>query len=70
MSSRVLQKQDLVFIFTLLGNTYLEELAAELTLRGILVVSILGNQNSRLKKLSDVVLYTSSLSGEESTGMK
>ena len=61
MSSRVLQKQDLVFIFTLRGNTYLEELAAELTLRGILVVSILGNQNSRLKKLSDVVLYTSSL---------
>ena len=69
MSSRVLQKQDLVFIFTLRGNTYLEELAAELTLRGILMVSILGNQNSRLKKLSDVVLYTSSLSGEESTGM-
>jgi len=64
-----LQKQDLVFIFTLRGNTYLEELAAELTSRGILVVSILGNQNSRLKKLSDVVLYTSSLSGEESTGM-
>ena len=59
-----MQKQDLVFIFTLRGNTYLEELAAELTSRGILVVSILGNQNSRLKKLSDVVLYTSSLSGE------
>ena len=33
MSSRVLQKQDLVFIFTLRGNTYLEELAAELTSR-------------------------------------
>lgn len=69
MSARVLCKDDLVFIFTLRGNSYLEDLAAELKKHGVIVVSILGNQKSRLAKLSDIVLYTSSLSGEESTGM-
>lgn len=69
MSARVLKKDDLVFIFTLRGNHYLEELAVELTRKGVIVVSILGNQTSRLTKLSSIVLYTSSLSGEESTGM-
>lgn len=69
MSSQVLEQGDLVFIFTLRGNSYLEELAQELKTKGNVVVSILGNKKSRLAKLSDHVLYTSSLSGEESTGM-
>ena len=34
MSSRVLQKQDLVFIFTLRGNTYLEELCRRADITG------------------------------------
>ena len=69
MSAGVLKAADLVFIFTLRGNTYLEELAAFLKKKGVIVISILGNQKSRLSKLSDIILYTSSLSGEESTGM-
>lgn len=69
MSSQVLIKGDLVFIFTLRGNNYLEELAQYLKEKGSIVVSILGNKKSRLAKLSDIVLYTASLSGEESTGM-
>lgn len=69
MSSQVLEKGDLVFIFTLRGNSYLEELAQNLKEKGSIVVTILGNKKSRLAKLSDIVLYTASLSGEESTGM-
>lgn len=69
MSARVLQKGDLVFIFTLRGNSYLEDLAQELKEKGCIVVSILATHESRLSKLSDIVLYTASLSGEESTGM-
>ena len=34
MSSLVLQKQDLVFIFTLRGNTYLEELCRRADITG------------------------------------
>lgn len=69
MSARVLQENDLVFIFTLRGNVYLEDLAMELKRKGVIVVSILGNKKSRLVTLSDICLYTSSLAGEESTGM-
>lgn len=69
MSSRVLKENDLVFIFTLRGNIYLEELAMELKRKGVKVVSILGNKKSRLVTLSDICLYTSALAGEESTGM-
>lgn len=69
MSSRVLQKDDLVFIFTLRGNRYFENLAIELKKKNIIVISILGNENSRLAETSNIVLKTSSLSGEESTGM-
>lgn len=69
MSSKVLVERDLIFIFTLRGNVYLEQLAQELKEKGCIVVTILGNKKSRLTKLSDIVLYTTSLSGEESTGM-
>lgn len=69
MSARVLEAGDVVLIFTLRGNSYLEELAAYLRKQGITVIAILGNQKSRLARLSDVVLYTSTLRGEESTGM-
>ena len=69
MNARILQPDDLVLIFTLRGNAYLEEIVSEVKKKGIRVVSILGNQKSKLAKLSDMVLYTSSLSGEESTGM-
>ncbi len=69
MNARILQRDDLVLIFTLRGNAYLEEIVSEVKKKGITVVSILGNQKSKLAKLSDMVLYTSSLSGEESTGM-
>lgn len=69
ISAQVLKKDDLVFIFTLRGNSFLEEIAELLTSRGVIVITILGNQKSKLARLSNIVLHTSSLSGEESTGM-
>lgn len=69
MATQVLMKDDLVFIFTLRGNMYFENVAQELKEKGSIVLSILGNKKSRLATLSDVVLFTASLSGEESTGM-
>lgn len=69
MYSKVLEEGDLVFIFTLRGKSYLDELAIELKKKGIIVISILGNQKSLLASISDEVLFTSMLSGEESTGL-
>lgn len=69
MSAQILQKGDLVFFFTLRGSSYLEEIAELLKSKGVFVISLLANKKSRLIRLSDIVLYTASLSGEESTGM-
>ena len=69
MYSKVLKENDLVFIFTLRGKPYFEDLAIELKNRGIIVVSVLGNEKSLLSKISDEVLMTSLVSGEEFTGI-
>lgn len=69
MSCSIMQKGDLVFLFTLRGNKDLEECAEILKDKGVILVTITGNENSRLVKLSDTVLLTANLSGEESTGM-
>lgn len=69
MSAQVLKEGDLVLIFTLRGSTYLEEVAELLKSRGVIVICIIANKKSRLTRLCDIVLYTASLSGEESTGM-
>ncbi len=69
MSSSVLEKDDLVLIFTLRGNQALVDCAIQLKERGIHVVSIIANKKSSLAKVSDVALFTADLKGEESTGM-
>lgn len=69
MACSILQKGDLVFIFTLRGNKFLEKCAKTLKDKGVILVSITGNPKSTLVKLSDELLLTSNLSGEESTGM-
>lgn len=69
MSAQVLKEGDLVFIFTLRGSSYLEKVAELLKNRGVIVICIIANKKSRLIRFCDIVLYTASLSGEESTGM-
>ncbi|WP_300385460.1 MurR/RpiR family transcriptional regulator [Clostridium sp.] len=69
MASAVLEKGDLVFLFTLRGNRALEMCAENLKAKGVILITITGNPESILTKISDEVLLTSNLSGEESTGM-
>lgn len=69
MSSRVLEKDDLVFFFTLRGHQSFVDCALHLKQKGVHIVSIIANKKSPLVKLSDVVLFTADLKGEESTGV-
>lgn len=69
MTCELLKEGDLVFIFSLRGNRSLERYAEKLKEKGVTIISITGNKNSKLTKLSDVFLLTANLEGEESTGM-
>lgn len=69
MICELLKEGDLVFIFSLRGNKTLERYAESLKEKGVTIISITGNKNSKLVKLSDVYLLTANLEGEESTGM-
>ena len=69
MTGATLKKDDLVFIFTLRGNSALEKCAEKLKPRGINIISITGNPKSTLVKNSNQVLITANLEGEESTGI-
>ena len=69
MTSSVLEKDDLVLIFSLRGNQSLVDCAMKLKKRGVRIVSIIANKKSPLVRLSDVTIFTADLKGEESTGM-
>ncbi|MEW8956542.1 MurR/RpiR family transcriptional regulator [Clostridium sp.] len=69
MATSILEKGDLVFIFTLRGNKALEKVGEELKNKDVTVITITGNRESTLNKNSDIVINTANLHGEESTGI-
>lgn len=69
MTSAVIKQEDLVFIFTLRSNKYLEKCARLLREKEVKLVVITGNEHTKLKEYADINIVTANLSGEESTGM-
>ena len=69
MAIAVMKKGDLVFIFTLRGNTHLQKYAKDLKEKQVKLVVITGNDNSDLNKYADIIIITANVEGEESTGM-
>ena len=69
MATAVIEEGDLVFIFTLRGNKYLQKCAKALKEKGAKLVVITGNEHTKLNEYADIIIVTANLSGEESTGM-
>ena len=69
MATAVVSEGDLVFIFSLRGNKYLEKCAEQLREKGAKLIVITANDHSKLKEYADIAIITANLSGEESTGM-
>ncbi|MBS6043810.1 MAG: SIS domain-containing protein, partial [Clostridium baratii] len=69
MATKILEKGDLVFLFTLRGNKALEKIGEELKEKDITVITITANKKSSLNETSDITINTSNFKGEESTGI-
>lgn len=69
MATKILEKGDLVFLFTLRGNKALEKIGEELKEKDITVITITANKKSSLNETSNITINTSNFKGEESTGI-
>ena len=69
MATSILEKGDLVFLFTLRGNKALEKIGEDLKEKDITVITITANKKSSLNKTSDITINTSNFKGEEATGI-
>ena len=67
MYASILEEKDLVFLFTLRGNKYIEKVGKTLKSKGVTVITITANKESSLNIISDIAINTSSFNNNENT---